>query len=93
MVLPLLENELVATGWISLQDYLTGIALVQALPGPLFNISAYLGEQSLSPKSLNPKFPKAPSSSKRRIVLYADDKSNDLHVMLKHGAAPLIPES
>ena len=45
VVFPLLENELVATGWISLQDYLTAIALVQALPGPLFNISAYLGER------------------------------------------------
>ena len=44
VVLPLLQNEVVATGWVSLQDYLTGFALVQAMPGPLFNIAAYLGE-------------------------------------------------
>lgn len=43
VVLPLLQNEVVATGWMSLEDYLTGFALVQAMPGPLFNIAAYLG--------------------------------------------------
>jgi chromate transport protein ChrA len=47
VVLPLLQNEVVATGWMSLEDYLTGFALVQAMPGPLFNIAAYLGECSL----------------------------------------------
>lgn len=44
VVLPLLQNEVVATGWVSQQDFLTGIALIQAMPGPLFNIAAYLGE-------------------------------------------------
>ena len=43
VVLPLLQNEVVATGWISEQDFLTGFALVQAMPGPLFNFAAYLG--------------------------------------------------
>lgn len=43
VVLPLLQNEVVAKGWVSLEDYLTGFALVQAMPGPLFNIAAYLG--------------------------------------------------
>ena len=43
MVLPLLQNEVVATGWVSLSEFLTGLALVQAMPGPLFNFAAYLG--------------------------------------------------
>lgn len=43
MVLPLLANEVVATGWVTETDFLTGFALVQAMPGPLFNFAAYLG--------------------------------------------------
>lgn len=43
VVLPLLQNEVVATGWVSLSEFLTGLALVQAMPGPLFNFAAYLG--------------------------------------------------
>ncbi len=43
VVLPLLANEVVATGWVSESDFLTGFALVQAMPGPLFNFAAYLG--------------------------------------------------
>ena len=46
VVLPLLQNEVVATGWVSEQDFLTGFALVQAMPGPLFNFAAYLGTPS-----------------------------------------------
>ena len=48
MVLPLLQNEVVATGWVSLPDFLTGLALVQAMPGPLFNFAAYLGGHASS---------------------------------------------
>jgi hypothetical protein len=43
VVLPLLANEVVLTGWVSEADFLTGFALVQAMPGPLFNFAAYLG--------------------------------------------------
>lgn len=46
VVLPLLQNEVVATGWVSQADFLTGLALVQAMPGPLFNFAAYLGAPS-----------------------------------------------
>jgi len=46
VVLPLLQNEVVATGWVSQADFLTGLALVQAMPGPLFNFAAYLGAHS-----------------------------------------------
>lgn len=47
VVLPLLQNEVVATGWVSQADFLTGLALVQAMPGPLFNFAAYLGARLL----------------------------------------------
>ncbi|WP_053366716.1 chromate efflux transporter [Bacillus sp. FJAT-27245] len=43
VVLPLLERELVPTGFITKGDFLAGYGLVQAMPGPLFTFSAYLG--------------------------------------------------
>ena len=51
VVLPLLANEVVTTGWVSESDFLTGFALVQAMPGPLFNFAAYLGVPSGSVRS------------------------------------------
>ncbi|WP_059170654.1 chromate efflux transporter [Bacillus sp. FJAT-27445] len=43
VVLPLLERELVPTGLITKEDFLAGYGMVQAMPGPLFTFSAYLG--------------------------------------------------
>lgn len=43
VVLPLLESELVPTGFVSEADFLTGYGATQAVPGPLFTFSAYLG--------------------------------------------------
>ena len=43
VVLPLLENSVVARGWISQQAFLAGYGAVQAVPGPLFTFAAYLG--------------------------------------------------
>ncbi|WP_312876301.1 chromate transporter [Paenibacillus agri] len=43
VVLPLLEKELVPTGWISQADYLAGYGAAQAVPGPLFTFASYLG--------------------------------------------------
>ncbi|NDC59194.1 MAG: hypothetical protein EBZ50_10325, partial [Alphaproteobacteria bacterium] len=43
VVLPLLETEMTGSGWMSASDVLTGYAAAQALPGPLFALSAYLG--------------------------------------------------
>lgn len=43
VVLPLLEQEFVPTGWISKDAFLTGYGATQAVPGPLFTFSAYLG--------------------------------------------------
>ncbi|MGM0615671.1 MAG: chromate efflux transporter [Pseudomonadota bacterium] len=43
VVLPLLEAEVVQSGWISADDFLTGYGAAQAVPGPLFTFAAYLG--------------------------------------------------
>lgn len=43
VVLPLLLTEVVATGWVTEQQFLDGFALMLALPGPMFSFSAYLG--------------------------------------------------
>ena len=32
-----------ATSWVTSEQFLAGLGLVQAMPGPLFNLSAYLG--------------------------------------------------
>ncbi|MFF3102278.1 chromate transporter [Viridibacillus arvi] len=43
VVLPLLENEFVPTGWVSEETFLAGYGATQAVPGPLFTFAAYLG--------------------------------------------------
>ena len=43
VVLPLLENAVVARGWVDQSSFLAGYGAAQALPGPLFTFSAYLG--------------------------------------------------
>lgn len=43
VVLPLLEQEFVPTGWISKESFLAGYGATQAVPGPLFTFAAYLG--------------------------------------------------
>jgi chromate transporter len=43
VVLPLLENTVVARGWVTQQSFLAGYGAAQALPGPLFSFGAYLG--------------------------------------------------
>jgi chromate transporter len=43
VVLPLLEREVVPTGWVSENDFLSGYGAAQAVPGPLFTFAAYLG--------------------------------------------------
>lgn len=43
VVLPLLEREVVPTGWISEESFLAGYGATQAVPGPLFTFAAYLG--------------------------------------------------
>lgn len=43
VVLPLLETEVVKSGWVSHDQFLTGYGAAQAVPGPLFTFAAYLG--------------------------------------------------
>ena len=43
VVLPLLERELVPTGWIGAGEFLAGYGVAQAVPGPLFTFASYLG--------------------------------------------------
>lgn len=43
VVLPLLEAETVATGWIGADAFLAGYGAAQTVPGPLFTFAAYLG--------------------------------------------------
>ena len=46
VVLPLLQSEVVPTGWVSKDLFMAGYGLAQAIPGPLFTFSAYLGAVS-----------------------------------------------
>lgn len=43
VVLPLLEREVVPTGWVSQENFLAGYGAAQAVPGPLFTFAGYLG--------------------------------------------------
>jgi chromate transporter len=43
VVLPLLQQQTVATGWVAANDFLAGYGAAQAVPGPLFTFAAYLG--------------------------------------------------
>jgi chromate transporter len=43
VVLPLLHDALVPSGWISDDQFLAGYGAAQAVPGPLFSFAAYLG--------------------------------------------------
>jgi chromate transporter len=43
VVLPLLDAEVVAPGWVGRESFLTGYGLAQAVPGPLFTFAAWLG--------------------------------------------------
>ena len=43
VVLPLLQEGVVAPGWISADEFLAGYGAAQALPGPLFTLAGFLG--------------------------------------------------
>jgi len=43
VVLPLLQAEVVPPGWVTNDTFLAGYGAAQAVPGPLFTFSAYLG--------------------------------------------------
>ena len=52
VVLPLLEQSTVDSGWLGEDAFLAGYGAAQALPGPMFALSAYLG--ALVPTGASP---------------------------------------
>ncbi len=49
VVLPLLQAQVVAPGWVTNEAFLAGYGLAQAVPGPLFTFAAYLGAVMVPP--------------------------------------------
>jgi chromate transporter len=49
LVLPLLDSTVVTPGWVTQSQFLAGYGAAQAMPGPLFTFSAYLGAASSVP--------------------------------------------
>lgn len=43
VVLPLLQQSVVSTGWIGADTFMSGYGAAQAVPGPMFSLAAYLG--------------------------------------------------
>lgn len=43
VVLPMIEREVVPTGLLTANEFLAGYGMAQAVPGPLFTFSSYLG--------------------------------------------------
>ena len=43
VVLPLLEQQTVVTGWVTQSQFLAGYSAAQAVPGPLFTFASFLG--------------------------------------------------
>jgi len=46
VVLPLLQSQVVPSGWVTNDVFLAGYGAAQAVPGPLFTFAAYLGAVS-----------------------------------------------
>ena len=44
VVLPMLEREVVPTGWMTAETFIAGYGAAQAVPGPLFTLAGYLGQ-------------------------------------------------
>jgi len=52
VVIPLLSNYIVTEGWVSSRDFLLGLAIIQAFPGPNFNFAVFLGSLAVQRTSL-----------------------------------------
>ncbi|KAI9814162.1 MAG: hypothetical protein M1832_005973 [Thelocarpon impressellum] len=53
VLIPLLREYVVAQGWVSTRDFLLGLALIQAFPGPNFNFAVYLGALAVGGSGTN----------------------------------------
>jgi chromate transporter len=49
VVLPMLEREVVPAGWMDAETFIAGYGAAQAVPGPLFTLSGYLGQLMVGP--------------------------------------------
>ncbi len=56
VVIPLLREYVVYEGWVSPRDFLLGLAIIQAFPGPNFNFAVYLGALGVAGSSTNAVF-------------------------------------
>lgn len=54
VVIPLLRAYIVTPGWVSSRDFLLGLAITQAFPGPNFNFAVYLGTLAVQGSSIPP---------------------------------------
>lgn len=48
VVIPLLREYVVEPGWVLPRNFLIGLAIIQAFPGPNFNFAVYLGALALA---------------------------------------------
>lgn len=46
VVLPLLQQTVVDTGWVNSDTFLAGYGAAQAVPGPMFSLAAFLGAEA-----------------------------------------------
>lgn len=51
VVIPLLREYVVEPGWVSSRDFLIGLAIIQAFPGPNFNFAVFLSALALARSS------------------------------------------
>ena len=56
VVIPLLRSYVVDPGWVSSRDFLLGLAIIQAFPGPNFNFAVYLGALALQKSQFHTTF-------------------------------------
>jgi len=51
VVLPLIQSEVVQSGFINIDSFLSGYGLAQIIPGPMFTLSSYIGATAFGQSS------------------------------------------
>lgn len=73
VVLPLIEQPFTSAGWVDREAVMSGYALAQAMPGPLFTLASYLGAAMGEPGGAPSAFlGAAPAGRARRGELRGD---------------------
>lgn len=54
VVIPLLREYVVEPGWVTARDFILGLAIAQAFPGPNFDFAVYLGSLALASTGYTP---------------------------------------